>query len=247
MKADIELTTGRVEEKLELLNSKDRQRTALLKERSKEQVLGRRIAAACNVSAALTKIKNDWTAFVQGHLDQLLKRSWNDVAQLPRQVSFTSEFALSIEERGGSGEWVTSAPSEANCAVLALTFVAALIEFASEIGKDPNQRSMFAGGEYTLVMDAPFAKMDEDFKRKVPLGLAHVVPQVVLISSLDQWRGDVSESLEDQIGKAYVLTLHKPGVDHDIRKVKAVGQDVDYVITEPMTFTDWSEIQEIEL
>ena len=71
---------------------------------------------------------------------------------------------------------MTSAQSEANCVVLALTFVSALIRFANEVGQDRDRQVVFSGGEFPLVMDAPFAKMNEHFKRKVPVGLAGNVP-----------------------------------------------------------------------
>ena len=167
------------------------------------------------------------------------------MAQLPQRVSFNSDFTLSIEERGGTGEWVTSAPSEANCAVLALTFVSALIRFANEVGEDKDRPDVFSGGEFPLVMDAPFAKMDEDFKRKVPTGLAGNVPQILLISNLDQWRGDVRrrppskswEGLRPDVTQAWPRSAR--------RKVKFFGKDVDYVITDEEGPMDWTEIKEV--
>ena len=53
---------------------------------------------------------------------------------------------------------------------------------------------MFQGGDYPLVMDAPFATMDY-FKKTLPRGLRSVVPQMVLISTNDQWSGEVEASL----------------------------------------------------
>ena len=224
----------------------EKERAVLAKNQEKEQVISRRIDSAKDIRKALEQVRSDWSQFVQAYLDEQLKTAWAQVAQLPRRVSFNSDFTLSIEERGGAGDWVTSAPSEANCAVLALTFVSALIRFANEVGQDRDRQDVFSGGEFPLVMDAPFAKMDEDFKRKVPVGLAGNVPQILLISNLDQWRGDVADGLEAKVGKAYVLSLHKPGEQSGCRKVKAFGKDVDYVITDEAGPMDWTEIREVK-
>lgn len=234
---------ARKDEELDELEAK---RDTLTKSEKKELVVGSRIKATKNVRKALEKVRADWSQFVQAYLDDQLKVSWADVAQLPRRVSFKDDFSLSIEERGGSGEWVISAPSEANCAVLALTFVSALIRFAAEIGKDTGRKGVFAGGEFSLVMDAPFAKMDTAFKQRVPIGLAKTVPQIVLISSLDQWSGEIDKALRGTVGSAYSLVLHKPGEEDSRREVSALGKHFDYVVTDRHGVTDWSEIQEIK-
>lgn len=228
------------------LGLKEKERTELVKKQASIALAGKRIDAVTNVRNALVRIREEYASLVQQYLDAQLKASWTDVAQLPRRVSFNADFSLGIEERGGTGDWVTSAPSEANCAVLALTFVAALIRFAKEVSEDRSKRvEVFAGGEFPLVMDAPFAKMDVDFKSKVPKGLARVVPQVVLISSLDQWSDEVESSLGQCVGRAYVLSLHKPGEVDDVRVVSASGRQVNYVYTDRDAFTDWTEIQEL--
>jgi DNA sulfur modification protein DndD len=249
--ADLRVEESRVVDKIESrkkdLEAFEKQRKEVSKTLLKERIISRRIDASKNVRKSLEQVRMDWSHFVQEYLDQRLKKSWNEVAQLPRRVSFNKDFSLSIEERGGAGNWVTSAPSEANCAVLALTFVCALIRFAKQISQDKDRGAFFSGGDFPLVMDAPFAKMDTEFKQKVPKGVTNTVPQVVIISSLDQWEGEVEESLGGAVGRGYVLALHKPGEESKIRQVKAFGRTVDYVITDENITTDWTEIQEVTL
>lgn len=236
----------RIEAKESEFAQKTSERATKAKAKNQEQLLARRSDSASRVRQALQAIRRDWTGFVQEFLDGRMKESWDRVAQLPRRVSFNKDFSLTIEERGGGGDWVTSAPSEANCAVLALTFVSTLIRFALEISQDKDRdHSIFSGGEFPLVMDAPFAKMDVEFKTRVPAGLAENVPQIILISSVDQWSGMVANALAPSTDKAYVLVLHKPGDSGDIRRVQAFGEEVDYVITDEQGSTDWSEIREV--
>ena len=224
----------------------ERERDALLRTMKGEALVSHRIQASRHISEALVEIRTLWANLVQEHLDVRLKEAWEEVAQLPRRVSFSRDFALSIEEKSGHGGWVTSAPSEANCQVLALAFVSALIRFARELAGD--ERSFFEGGDFPLVMDAPFAKMDTQFKERVPKGLARAVPQMVVISSIDQWNGVVSEVLEGMVDRAFVLTLHRPGSDAEARTVRVLGTEVDYAISETDGFdSDWTALQEVRL
>lgn len=179
-----------IDRKLEGLRA-DRDRKA--KENQKTEVFQRRFTATQKVIAALTKMREGWLGIVQEYLDGQLKRNWERVAQLDRLVEFTPEFRLGIKERGPDSNWITSAPSSANRRALALCFVSALIKLASDIRaemkkkpEDAKRLQMFHGGEYPLVMDAPFAHMDRHFKQTVPAGLRTVVPQVIILSNSDQ-------------------------------------------------------------
>src|SRR5690606_856217 len=118
------------------------------------------------------------------------------------------EFQLRIQERGPDGSWTTSAPSSANLRALALCFVSALIKLAAQIrdeDADAKRGQLFQGGDYPLVMDAPFATMDKYFKRTVPAGLRGVVPQLAMFINYDQWSGEVEEVLRTSVGSAYIL------------------------------------------
>jgi DNA sulfur modification protein DndD len=235
----------KLKENLEFLQS---QRKAKSKEQAEVQVIERRIDATQAVGQRLEEVRRRWSMMVQEYLDQELKNTWQRIAQLDRLVEFTPEFRLSIKEIGGDGTWRTSAPSSANLRAVALSFIAALIKLAAAMEEDEGERAAltpFRGGKYPLVMDAPFATMDTDFKSRVPVGLRAVVPQLVIFSSYDQWTGDVENALGPSVGARYVLRLHRPG-DIDSGKTVNFGNGrVDYVVAEPNTHIDWSEIQEV--
>lgn len=236
-----------LEDKLEELRA-TRKRHA--KDIVQAQIIQRRYDAVAAVSASLTKMREGWLTIVQEYLNRQLKANWEKVAQLERLVEFTPQFRLSIKERGPEGTWTTSAPSSANLRALALCFVSALIKLANEIGIEsrqkadsPRKHQMFQGGEYPLVMDAPFATMDKYFKQTVPPGLRAVVPQMVIISNYDQWSGDVESMLRSSVGESYVLELHIPGKGDEGISVPFAGRTVDYVVPEPGAATDWTIIR----
>ena len=233
--------------KLELLRSERKHR---LKDESAAGLIQKRFDATVEVASALRKMRDGWLAIVQQYLDGQLKQNWSRVAQLERLVEFTKDFTLNIKERGPDGKWTISAPSSANLRALALCFVSALIKLAHDIGIEERQRAdqgrrqnMFQGGDYPLVMDAPFSTMDKHFKTMVPSGLREVVPQIILMTNHDQWTGAVEDALRQFIGEGYVLELHlNKGEDSSINWN---GTKVDYVVAEPEATTDWSVFRKV--
>lgn len=245
---DIRVKIARLAEKREELESDLEelrvQRDRHLKEEKKGARIGRQIKATEKVRRALQKLRAGWVSIVQEYLDQELRKKWDEMAQLPRLVQFDKGFRLTIKERGGDNQWRPSAPSSANKRALALSFVTSLIKLADKAqtsGQD--RRLLFAGGQYPLLMDAPFATMDSHFKRAVPAGLRRTVPQLVLVTNHDQWVGEVEAALDNAVGAAYALELHAPkdtGTTINFR-----GGPVDYVVADQDTAFDWSEIKEI--
>jgi DNA sulfur modification protein DndD len=238
-----------LERRLEQLRA---DRARLTKESQQTEIIQRRFDATETVVAALTRMRDGWLGIVQEYLNGQLKRNWEHVAQLDRLVEFTPNFRLSIKERGPDGNWTISAPSSANLRALALCFVSALIKLAYEIGREAKHKSeearkhqMFQGGEYPLVMDAPFATMDKYFKRTVPSGLRSVVPQMIILSNFDQWSGEVEDVLRSFIGAAYALELHLPGKEDKSMTISFQGTPIDYVVAEPDAPTDWTIIQQV--
>lgn len=227
-------------------------RSRLAKDNEQTEKIQRRFNATEKVIAGLRKMRQGWLAIVQQYLDGQLKRNWDKVAQLDRLVEFTPQFRLSIKERGPDNNWTVSAPSSANLRTLALCFVSALIKLAFDIGVESKKKGgearplqVFQGGEYPLVMDAPFATMDKYFKRTVPAGLRSVVPQVVMFSNHDQWSGEVDEVLRSAVGQAYVLELHIQGSEDDNASIEFRGARRDYVVAETDAVTDWTTIKEV--
>lgn len=221
------------------------------KDDAQTSIIQRRFEATQSVAKALRTMRQSWMTIVQEYVNEQLKANWGKVAQLDRFVEFGSNFQLSIKERGPGGSWITSAPSSANLRALALCFVSALIKLANDIGKEdrqkpdaPRRNQMFQGGDYPLVMDAPFATMDY-FKKTLPKGLRSVVPQMVLISTNDQWSGEVEASLLSAVGAAYVLELHLPGGEDKSSSISFNSTRVDYVVPEPGATKDWSVIREV--
>jgi DNA sulfur modification protein DndD len=246
-----QLTLGR---RVEYIGTLNERMEDLIKKRSSldalsadERLLEKRIAVVRAVVAAFAKLRDSWSEVVREYISADLSETWSQIAQLERRVELTANYTLSMKERSGElDHWVESAASSANRRAMALAFISSLIRLAREISEAPGKAIFFEGGLYPLVMDAPFATMDQFFKTQVPRGLADVVPQIALISSYDQWKDEVAGELGPRVGRWYVLELHRTDAQGQDLEIPIRGRRVPYVVGEAAAMTDWSIIREIK-
>jgi DNA sulfur modification protein DndD len=198
---------------------------------------------------AVSLLRDQWCDVVRQYLDIKLQQTWARITQLERSVEFTRDFQLSVSEFGPEGKLIRSAPSQANQRALSLAFIGALISLAKEVDdyvkSSGDSKMLYQGGVYGLVMDAPFATMDAHFKRTLPQGLVELVPQIVLVTSHDQWDGEIEDVMGRAVGKAYALELHNPRLGESSRTVRFRNQPVSYEVSEPGEANDWTVIKEI--
>jgi len=96
---------------------------------------------------------------------------------------------------------VTDTLSEGEKVVTSFTFVGALIKTAMDQNDD-----VF---EFPIVMDAPFAKLDNEHRRKVAKFIKGLGNQVVIITADSQWVGEIESELGNYIGSSYEMKFDK--------------------------------------
>jgi DNA sulfur modification protein DndD len=206
--------------------------------------LSRQAEALGHVEQAIRRLHEGWLSVVQRYLDSQIQAVYNDVGVLERQISFDENFRLSMRELA-DGRFVESDASGANQGVLALCFIASMVELAYRVSlQQSGSADPISTNRYPMVMDAPFAKMDDHFRTTVPNYLSRVVPQIIIINSVGQWRGQVEEGLRSRVGQAYLLHLHTSG--GETRTVDFLGRSVDYVVNDATADPDFSLIEELE-
>ena len=100
----------------------------------------------------------------------------------------------------------TNKLSEGEKIVTSFAFLGSIISVAKEIidsGED---------SEFTLVMDAPFAKLDSTHRKNVTELIPFLTDQIILLSADSQWDEDVKKSLELKIGKMYEIKRIESGI-----------------------------------
>ena len=71
---------------------------------------------------------------------------------------------------------------------------------------------------FTLVMDAPFAKLDLSHRKNVTSLIPTLTDQIILFSADSQWDGVVEDALKNKIGLMY--NIDKNGTTSSIRLIE---------------------------
>jgi DNA sulfur modification protein DndD len=193
---------------------------------------------------AVRALHGGWVEMVRDFLNQRIQHVYNQIAMANRKLELDRNFRLSIQEKV-DGDWVPSPVSGANQAVLAVCFVAAVIELANNLVKataGSELEEVLALGRYPMIMDNPFSSMGEHFRHSVPAHLATEVPQLVMIMYQPQWHGTVANVVSSRVGKAYVTHWRTSGTKTVEKPV--LGVRCPYV-TNVESALDWSSIEEV--
>lgn len=103
-------------------------------------------------------------------------------------------------------QYRTTTLSEGEKIVTSFAFVGSIISVAKHV-MDGDDDSKF-----TLVMDAPFAKLDKTHRKNVTEKIPGLTDQIILLSADSQWDEDVSSALESRIDKMYEIKTIKSGL-----------------------------------
>jgi len=96
--------------------------------------------------------------------------------------------------------------------VMSLVFIASLVALARRRAELPTILKDVEGGSYPMVMDSPFGQLGEEFRSGIANWIPQLAPQVIILVSSTQYRGEVEKELDQtgRVGKRYLLTYHAP-------------------------------------
>ena len=107
--------------------------------------------------------------------------------------------------------------SEGERIVVSFAFVSALIKAAKEIlvykdneaDGDESHKTEEEDKVFTLVMDAPFAKLDIDNSEGISTVIPSLTDQIILFTVNKQWEGTIEKCLIDKVGLMYQMKKDK--------------------------------------
>ena len=103
-------------------------------------------------------------------------------------------------------QYRTTTLSEGEKIVTSFAFVGSIISVAKNVMENDDD------SKFTLVMDAPFAKLDKTHRKNVTEKIPGLTDQIILLSADSQWDDDVSSALESRVGKMYEIRAIKSGL-----------------------------------
>lgn len=103
-------------------------------------------------------------------------------------------------------QYRTTTLSEGEKIVTSFAFVGSIISVAKKVMETEDD------SKFTLVMDAPFAKLDKTHRKNVTEKIPGLTDQIILLSADSQWDDDVSSALKPRIDKMYEIKAIKSGL-----------------------------------
>ena len=152
------------------------------------------------------EVKND----LQEKTSELLSKMLNS----DKTIYIEDDYNFNVMD-----EYKTTTLSEGEKIVTSFAFVGSIISIAKEfISKEKyDELGLTDDDKFTLVMDAPFAKLDLSHRKNVTSLIPTLTDQIILLSADSQWDGVVEDALKSRIGLMY--NINKNGASSSVSLV----------------------------
>jgi DNA sulfur modification protein DndD len=115
--------------------------------------------------------------------------------------------------------------------VLSLAFIGSLVDKARSTYDEtqkPDEKILFKGGLYPLVIDSAFGQLELEYKKDVANWIPTLAPQVIILVSESQWKEEVEQQLQSRIGYQWILQCST--AKKRAKKITLNGREYDYVV-----------------
>ncbi|MDE1550021.1 hypothetical protein [Jeotgalibaca caeni] len=140
-------------------------------------------------------------------IEEKANEHFSDIIYKSKTISLNDNFEYTVREKNGD----IASPSEGERVSISMSLILAIIDSHKERIKEKNNSKegfdYMNEKEFAIILDAAFANLDNLFSRRISEKLPNSVEQLILFSTNRQYQGAVEESLNEYVGKKYVLTI----------------------------------------
>ena len=210
----------------------------------------RRLQRLEEVVSLLQVILDIETDDLGNELGKEVKRVFQMMSLHDYRLDLSKEFKLRLWKAvpGPSGHvQVNVGTSTGQRQLMSLIFIASLVALAARRNEIPTILKDLHGGDYPLVMDSPFGAMGETFREAIAMHVPSLAPQVIVLVSTSQYKGDVERELEKsgRVGRRYYLRYHASTKRDDAKEYMTVGSKKFIIFKKDAT--EHTQILEMEL
>jgi len=203
----------------------------------------KRLNLVSSIDDALRAILRIRSAEMQARLDAKVKEVFAQVNVKAHYPELSENFELGLYERHPDGTVLPAPKSTGENQILSLSFVAAVSQLAREVAQSREGGS--GSGEYPIVMDAAFGSLDENYKRDIASALAKIAPQMIVMVSKGQGKGEVIDQLSPHCNHLGVIVEHTSNPAKESEKFDWGGFEYPYI--DSGAERNWSELLEVPL
>ncbi|WP_204106703.1 MULTISPECIES: AAA family ATPase [Spirulina sp. CCY15215] len=233
------------------IQQKERELNTIAKSDLQGQLAQCRLDTVNNVREAIEKIRYLRQKELVEDISERLNRIWNKISIKDYKAQFTDEYRLNLVKKIGTLEQQVSGTSTGEKQILSLVFIGSLVDKARSIyreknksQKNINQKHLFRGGLYPLVIDSAFGQLELDYRRDVAHLLPTLAPQIIIFVSESQWRGEAEKSLISNVGSQWILECSTP--KERGKKITLNGKEYSYIVESKDEF-ECTQLVEVEV
>ncbi len=192
----------RIDSTTNKLHSLEDQRSQYTAKNTVNELVNFKIDICNDLIEKVSKRLNEKETEVKNSLQEKVSNLLSEMLNSNKSIIIGDDYNFNVEDEFG-----TTANSEGEKVVISFAFVGAIISIAKEFIKNSNkeQSTEMDDDKFTLVMDAPFAKLDEKHSKNVTSIIPELTDQIILFSVDKQWNGTVKNTLSAKAGKMYEI------------------------------------------
>jgi DNA sulfur modification protein DndD len=210
---------------------------------ARQQLAQRRVAAAKEVLSRLEESKRRFEVKFRADLNKKIKGLFDVISYKPYVPEVGDDYSLILRESAG-GMPLPVAAGTGESQILSLCFIGAVIALAREYQAKKERLPGPDSSMYPIVMDSPFGSLGPTYRRQIADHITKLADQVVILVTNTQWRGEVEQSLEGKIGRAYLFVYFTTKKEFEKESIQLGGRTYELIRPSPSEF-EYTEIEEI--
>lgn len=209
----------RLESNISKLHQKEDTRSQNTAKNSANEQVNFKIAICDDLIDKVTKRLEEKESEVKISLQEKTSELLSKMLNSNKMITIGDEYNFTVTD-----EYNTTANSEGEKVVISFAFVGSIIAIAKDFILKSNKKEFeeFDDDKFTLVMDAPFAKLDEKHSKNVTSIIPELTDQIILFTVDKQWNGTVKDTLKPKVGKMY--EIKKSGASSYVKELE--GKEV---------------------
>lgn len=194
------------------------QLNAEFSEAQRQQSINERVVAKNRILQGsidtLESLSNRRKAEIREEIERLANVHFSDIISKEKTIQLGENFEHKVKDSFNNISPISSGESIA----VSMSIILAIIETHKNRVIEHNndlESHILTDKEFFLVMDGPFAVLDQDFSAKISHKLANTVEQIILLTNDNQYNESVKNSLVPKLSKEYILNA-PPGEEENL-------------------------------
>ncbi|HNW34808.1 MAG TPA: AAA family ATPase [Candidatus Ozemobacteraceae bacterium] len=226
--------SGQIDDKKKILETLNEQIKQLADKEETAARAQRRADAVDQCAEILENILKAETEDLRPLLNKEIDTHFRKIIDRDYWAELTDDYTLRIRKRvlgqedNGKSIEIDAALSTGQRTVTSLVFIASLVALSQRRSEIPTILRGVSGSAYPVAIDSPFGSLSI-FREGVARYIPELSPQVLLLVSPEQYKGQVEEALakSGRIGKRYYLSYHGPALpERAAPKLFIQGQEI---------------------